>query len=75
MKQAHSVTAFLSKAMNSLINERIANEFPRIAHYKRQSTITSRESQTAVRLLLPRELTKHAISEDTKADTKYTCSK
>ena len=44
-------------------------------HYNRRSTITSREIQTAVRLLLPGELAKHAVSEGTKAVTKYTSSK
>ena len=38
-------------------------------------TIASREIQTAVRLLLPGELAKHAVSEGTKAVTKYTSSK
>ena len=33
---------------------------------------TSREIQTAVRLLLPGELAKHAVSEGTKAVTKFT---
>ncbi|XP_057286243.1 histone H2B 1/2/3/4/6-like [Pezoporus wallicus] len=37
--------------------------------------ISSREIQTAVRLLLPGELAKHAVSEGTKAVTKYTSSK
>ncbi|KAF5916164.1 hypothetical protein HPG69_010523, partial [Diceros bicornis minor] len=41
---------------------------------KQRSTITSREIQTAVRLLLPGELAKHAVSEGTKAVTKYTSS-
>uniref|UniRef100_A0A8K9V5E0 Histone H2B n=1 Tax=Oncorhynchus mykiss TaxID=8022 RepID=A0A8K9V5E0_ONCMY len=44
-------------------------------HYNKRSTITSREIQTAVRLLLPGELAKHAVSEGTKAVTKYTSSK
>ncbi|KAF0705850.1 histone H2B, partial [Aphis craccivora] len=44
----------------------------RLAHYNKRSTITSREIQTAVRLLLPGELAKHAVSEGTKAVTKYT---
>ena len=35
-------------------------------------TITSREIQTAVRLMLPGELAKHAVSEGTKAVTKFT---
>ncbi|GBP03461.1 Histone H2B [Eumeta japonica] len=33
------------------------------------------EVQTSVRLLLPGELAKHAVSEGTKAVTKYTSSK
>ncbi|XP_057200880.1 uncharacterized protein LOC130560849 isoform X1 [Triplophysa rosa] len=42
--------------MNSFVNdifERIAGESSRLAHYNKRSTITSREIQTAVRLLLP----------------------
>ena len=46
-----------------------------IEHYNKRSTITSREIQTAVRLLLPGELAKHAGSEGAKAVTKYTSSK
>ncbi|KAM5255338.1 IQ and AAA domain-containing protein 1-like [Ctenodactylus gundi] len=37
--------------------------------------LTSSKVQTAVRLLLPRELAKHAVSEGTRAVTKYTSSK
>ncbi|MGH0189262.1 UNVERIFIED_CONTAM: hypothetical protein FKN15_034277 [Acipenser sinensis] len=62
--------------MNSFVNdifERIAGESSRLAHYNKRSTITSREIQTAVRLLLPGELAKHTVSEGTKAVTKYTC--
>ena len=33
-----------------------------LAHYNKLSTITSREIQTAVCLLLPGELAKHAVS-------------
>uniref|UniRef100_A0A3B3THM5 Histone H4 n=1 Tax=Poecilia latipinna TaxID=48699 RepID=A0A3B3THM5_9TELE len=55
--------------------DRIASEASRLAHYNKRSTITSREIQTAVRLLLPGELAKHAVSEGTKAVTKYTSSK
>ncbi|ODM89512.1 Histone H2B [Orchesella cincta] len=54
---------------------RIAAEASRLAHYNKRTTITSREIQTAVRLLLPGELAKHAVSEGTKAVTKYTSSK
>ena len=81
LKQVHPDTGISSKAMsimNSFVNdifERIASESSRLAHYNKRSTITSREIQTAVRLLLPGELAKHAVSEGTKAVTKYTSTK
>ena len=81
MKQVHPDTGISSKAMsimNSFVNdifERIAAEASRLANYNKRSTITSREIQTAVRLILPGELAKHAVSEGTKAVTKYTSSK
>ncbi|XP_038564641.1 uncharacterized protein LOC119895537 [Micropterus salmoides] len=80
LKQVHPDTGISSKAMlimNSFVSdifERIAGESSRLAHYNKRSTITSREIQTAVRLLLPGELAKHAVSEGTKAVTKYTSS-
>ena len=81
LKQVHPDTGVSSKAMsimNSFVNdlfERIANEASRLVKYNKKSTISSREIQTAVRLLLPGELAKHAVSEGTKAVTKYTSSK
>ncbi|XP_075993709.1 histone H2B 1/2-like [Genypterus blacodes] len=81
LKQVHPDTGISSKAMsimNSFVNdifERIASEASRLTLYNKRSTITSREIQTAVRLLLPGELAKHAVSEGTKAVTKYTSSK
>ncbi|XP_077352962.1 histone H2B 1.2-like [Festucalex cinctus] len=81
LKQVHPDTGISSKAMsimNSFVNdifERIASEASRLVHYNKRSTISSREIQTAVRLLLPGELAKHAVSEGTKAVTKYTSSK
>merc|ERR1712116_55721 len=75
LKQVHPDTGVSSKAMsimNSFVNdlfERIAAEASKLAHYNNRSTITSREIQTAVRLLLPGELAKHAVSEGTKAVT------
>merc|ERR1712147_24753 len=62
LKQVHPDTGVSSKAMsimNSFVNdlfERIAAEASKLAHYNKRSTITSREIQTAVRLLLPGEL-------------------
>lgn len=81
MKQVHPDTGISSRAMgimNSFVNdvfERVAGEASRLANYNKKSTISSREVQTAVRLLLPGELAKHAVSEGTKAVTKYTSSK
>ena len=81
LKQVHPETGISKKAMNimeSFVNdlfERIAAEASKLARYSRQSTILPRDIQTAVRLLLPGELSKHAVSEGTKALTKYTASR
>ncbi|KAF9924021.1 putative histone H2B 3 [Linnemannia zychae] len=81
LKQVHPDTGISNKAMsilNSFVNdifERIAGEASKLAAYNKRSTISSREIQTAVRLILPGELAKHAVSEGTKAVTKYTSSK
>ena len=81
LKQVHPETGISTKAMNimeSFVNdlfERIAAEASKLARYSRQSTILPRDIQTAVRLLLPGELSKHAVSEGTKAITKYTASR
>lgn len=61
--------------MNSFINdifEKIATESGKLVRFNKKQTLSSREVQTAVRLLLPGELAKHAVSEGTKAVTKYT---
>ena len=78
LKQVHPDTGISSKAMsimNSFINdifEKIATEAAKLARYNKKPTVTSREIQTAVRLILPGELAKHAVSEGTKAVTKFT---
>lgn len=77
LKQVHPDTGVSSKAMlimNSFVSdlfERIATEAAKLTQYSKSKTLTSREIQTAIRLLLPGELAKHAISEGTKAVTKY----
>ena len=69
LKQVHPETGISSKAMglmNSFVSdifECIAGKASRLAHYNKSSTVTSREIQTAVCLLLPGELAKHAVSE------------
>ena len=78
LKQVHPETGISKKSMsimNSFINdlfEKIAGEASKLSRYNKKPTITSREIQTAVRLVLPGELAKHAVSEGTKAVTKFT---
>lgn len=80
LKQVHPETGISKKAMSIMdsfvhdIFERLASESGRLARYNKRHTITSREIQTAVRLILPGELAKHAVSEGTKAVTKYNSS-
>ena len=80
LKQVHNDTGISKRGMsimNSFINDifdRIASEASRLARYNKKSTLSSREIQTAVRLMLPGELAKHAVSEGTKAVTKFTSS-
>merc|ERR1711862_372811 len=87
LKQVHPDTGITAKSM-SVINsfcidifDRLVREAaklgkrPRDEGRKKLSYITSRDIQTAVRLVLPGELAKHAVSEGTKAVTKYTASK
>merc|ERR1712000_335339 len=80
LKQVHPDTGISNRAMsilNSFVNdifECVATEASKLAAYNKKSTISSREIQTSVRLILPGELAKHAVSEGTKAVTKYSSS-
>ncbi|GMI53090.1 hypothetical protein ScalyP_jg3693 [Parmales sp. scaly parma] len=77
LKQVHPDTGISKKGMsimNSFINdvfERISSEAGKLAKYNKKATLSSREIQTSVRLMLPGELAKHAVSEGTKAVTKF----
>ena len=78
LKQVHPDTGISSKAM-AILNSFVIDQFEKIAaaaaqlaRVNKKPTITSREIQTAVRLVLPGELAKHAVSEGTKAVTKFT---
>ena len=77
LKQVHPDTGISKRSMgimNSFINdifERIAGEAGKLSTYNKKATLSSREIQTAVRLMLPGELAKHAVSEGTKAVTKF----
>jgi hypothetical protein len=59
------VRFFFPLSVDSILMDEIE-----LAAYSKKSTISSREIQTAVRLILPGELAKHAISEGTKSVTK-----
>ena len=77
LKQVHPDTGISKQGMavmNSFMNdvfERLNTEASRLATINGRKTVSSREVQTAVRLVLPGELSKHAVSEGTKAVTKY----
>ncbi|NXM32694.1 H2B3 protein, partial [Oxyruncus cristatus] len=81
LKKVHPDLTISSKAMsimNSFIHdmfEHSASEASHLAQDSHRSTITSHKVQMAAWLLLPGELAKHAVSEGTKAVTKYTSSK
>eukprot|EP00887_Chlorella_sp_A99_P001227 scaffold14.g1227.t1 len=78
LKQVHPDTGISSKAISILNSfvidqfEKIATAAAQLARVNKKPTLTSREIQTAVRLVLPGELAKHAVSEGTKAVTKFT---
>ena len=77
LRQVHPEVGISKKAMNimnSFINDtfdKLSLEASKLVRYNKKSTLSSREVQTAVKLLLPGELSKHAISEGTKAVSKF----
>jgi len=63
--------------MNSFVIDlfdRITTEANKLSYYNKSKTLTAREIMTGVRLTIPGELAKHAISEGTKAVAKYRSS-
>lgn len=77
LKQVHPEFGISSKAvkqMNSILGElleRFAHKSAEVAHCTKKSTLGARHVQAAVPLLMGAELSKHAVSEATKAVTKY----
>jgi len=77
MKQVHAELDISSRAMSVMDSfmddtfHRIATEASKLATHSKRSTVSSREIQTAVRLIFPGMLAKHAVSEGTKATTHY----
>ena len=80
LKQVHPESGISSKSMsilNSFISDmfdKIATDACRLAIYSNRTTMTSREIQSAFRLVLPGELGKHAVSEATKALSKFSAA-
>ena len=80
LKQVHPDTGISSAGMATMDSlchffvKKLVEETNRIRILDKKSTVTSRHVQTAVRLVLPGELAKHAVSEGTKAVAKYQSS-
>ena len=81
MKQVHPDIGISSKGMNIVnsfvtdVFEKLAQEASRLVQREKRHVMTSRDIQTSVKLILPGELTKHAVSEGNKAVTKYFTAK
>ncbi|KAL0913716.1 hypothetical protein M5K25_017197 [Dendrobium thyrsiflorum] len=77
LKQVHPGMRVSAQAMSVLegmmrdMFERIAEEAAQLNKYTGKVTLSSKEIQDAVRLIMPGELGKHAISEGVKAVTTY----
>ena len=77
LKQVHPENGITEPAMNEMnfimhhLAEKISDTARDLAADNNAQTISSRHIQGAVRLVLPGELAKHAVSEGTKAVTKY----
>jgi histone H2B len=83
LKQVHPNTGISSKAMSIMntfvvklmkIIATVAGRHARPTKTSPRSTITSLQIQTAVRILLPEELAKHAMPEASRAVLKYDAS-
>ena len=78
LKQVHPGVGISRRAMSvmtSLVGdtfEKVAAEAGRLCKINHKGTLGSREVGTAVRLVLPGELAKHATSEGAKAVAKIT---
>lgn len=77
LKQVHPDKR-ISKQTMQIINDMVGNTFDRLATAAGilakkvdKQTLTASEIQNAVRLVFPGELAKHAISEGTKAISKF----
>ena len=77
LKQVHPKMRVSKKGIAIVNNfvtdtfEKVATEAGKLCKITKRSTLSSRDVQSAIRLVLPGELSKHAVSEGTKAMTKF----
>ncbi|KAF8718993.1 hypothetical protein AX14_010659 [Amanita brunnescens Koide BX004] len=77
LRQVHPDTSISHRAqriLDSFVNdmfERIATEASQLAAYSNKSTLSTREIESAVRLLMPGELSRYANCEGAKAVARY----
>ncbi|OQV16007.1 putative Histone H2B type 1-A [Hypsibius exemplaris] len=77
LKQVHADQGISGKAMDIMNSfcldmfERIGAEAGRLARMTKKHTISARDISTSCKLLIPGELSKHAVSEGTKAVQTY----
>ncbi|XP_078394045.1 histone H2B type 1-L-like [Cetorhinus maximus] len=76
LTQLHPSTKAMSIMKSFVVDifEHITSEASHLIHYNKRHTISVREIQSVVRLMLPGKLAKHPVPEGTKAVTKYTNS-
>jgi histone H2B len=80
LKQVHPQIGISSKSMSIMhsfaidLFTRITQDAIKLSQFNKNKTLTAREFQTGVRLLIPGELAKHSVSEGTKAVAKYRSS-
>eukprot|EP00440_Ansanella_granifera_P048155 gb/GFBE01052166.1/.p1 GENE.gb/GFBE01052166.1/~~gb/GFBE01052166.1/.p1 ORF type:complete len:128 (+),score=49.42 gb/GFBE01052166.1/:1-384(+) len=73
LKQVHPKLKISKQAMSVMEScvgdtfERIAGEAGRLCRSRKTTTMTTRDIQSAVRLVFPGELSRHAVSEGCKA--------
>ena len=77
LKNIHPEIGVSKKAMNVLnsfvadLFERLALEASKLARYHGKATLSSSDIQSAVKLVLPGDLSEHAIAEGTRALNKF----
>jgi len=78
LKQVHpqgiTISATAMEVVNALVEElenRVSNKAFDLAKFQKKSTLSAKHMQTATKVVFPREMGGLAISEGTKATTKF----